>query len=78
MPDSITPTTTAFAKWMFAEVVDVEGSVVVRTEGYVSIDGDVTALAQSAVNRFRRANPDTSLIDEIAKTGFSIRFGKQI
>ena len=60
---------------MFAEIVDAAGSVIVRAEGYVSTDGDITALVRSAVDRFGRANPDTSLIDEIGVMGFAIRFG---
>jgi nucleoside-triphosphatase THEP1 len=59
---------------MFAEVVGAAGSVIVRAEGYVAKDDDITALAQSAVDRYRRANPDTSLIDEIGVMGFTIRF----
>jgi len=59
---------------MFAEIVDAAGSVIVRAEGYVSTDGDITALVRSAVDRFGRANPDTSLIDEIGMMGFAIRF----
>ena len=60
---------------MFAEIVNAFGRVVVRTEGYVSHDGDVTALAGSAIDRYRRANPDTALLDEIGAMGFTIRFG---
>lgn len=63
--------------WMFAEIVDAAGNVVVRAEGYVSQDGDLGMLAGSAIDRFRRANPDTSLIREIGTTDFAIRFGKQ-
>jgi hypothetical protein len=60
---------------MYAEIVDAAGSVVVRTEGCVSDDDDIAALARSAIDRFRRANPDTSVVDEIGTIGFTIRFG---
>ena len=61
---------------MFADVVDAFERVVVRTEGYVSHDGDVIALAGSAIDRYRRANPDTALLDEIGAMGFTIPFGR--
>jgi hypothetical protein len=67
---------TGAAMWMFAEIVNEAGNVVVRVEGEISNDADVSVLAGAAINRYRRANPDTSLLDEVGNPGFTIRFGK--
>ena len=62
--------------WMYAEVIDASGAVVIRTEGEVSEDGDLAGLVGSATNRFRQAHPERSLMTDVGEAGSTIRLGK--
>ena len=61
--------------WMYAEIINDTGAVVVRSEGDVSQDNDLTKLVQSALDRFRRVNPDKSFVTEIGQSGYTVRCG---
>ncbi len=61
--------------WMYAEVIDASGAVVVRAEGEVSETGDLAGLVGLVVDRFRRSNPDQSLMTDIGQAVSTIRLG---
>ena len=61
--------------WMYAEVINASGAVVVRAEGEVSEAGDLAGLMGLVVKRFRRGHPDQSLMTDIGRAGSTIRFG---
>ncbi len=61
--------------WMYAEVIDASGAVLVRAEGEVSDDEDLAGLMELVVARFRRSHPDQSLMLDIGQAGSTIRFG---
>ena len=61
--------------WMYAEVIDASGAVVVRAEGEVSEDGDLAGLIGMVVDRYRRGLPGHSLMTDIGQAGSIIRLG---
>ncbi len=61
--------------WMYAEVNNASGAVVVRAEGEVSDDEDLAGLMELVVARFRRSHPDQSLTTDIGQAGSTIHFG---
>jgi hypothetical protein len=62
--------------WMYGEVVDGSGMIVVRAELDIVQRGDLAALHDAVLARFHRENPDTSLLTEIGQAGFTLRFGR--
>ena len=61
--------------WMYAEVIDKSGAVIVRAEGEVSEDEGLAGLMGLVVDRFRRSYPGQSLVTDIEQAGYTIRFG---
>ena len=61
--------------WMYAEIIDGAGTVIVRSEAEVSQDGELTALVQSTLDRFRQAHPEKSFMTEVGQSGFTVRCG---
>jgi hypothetical protein len=62
--------------WMYGEVVDGSGMIVVRAELDIVQRGDLAALHDAVLARFHQENPDTSLLTEIGQAGFTLRFGR--
>ena len=62
--------------WMYAEIIDGTGAVIVRAEGGVFQDGDLAELVHSALDRFRRDHPNQSIMTEVDQAGFTVRLGK--
>ncbi len=61
--------------WMYAEIIDKSGAVIVRSEGEVSVDGDLAWVMGLVVDRFRQSHPGQSLMTDIGQAGSTIRVG---
>ena len=61
---------------MFGAVVDASGTVRARTEGEVAVEGDLDDIVKTTLFEFRKANPDTLLLNAIEQGGCEIRLGR--
>ncbi len=61
--------------WMYAEIIDKSGAVIVRSEGEVSVEGELAWVMGLVVDRFRRSHPGQSLLTDIGQAGSTIRLG---
>lgn len=62
--------------WFFAEILDRNGAVVSRAEAEVAEEGDLAGLVSTAIDYYRKARPEESLLSDIGHSGYSIRVGK--
>jgi hypothetical protein len=51
--------------WMFAEIIDQSGNVLLRAENDIKDESDLTSLVAAVNERFRNEYPQRSLLDNV-------------
>ena len=61
--------------WMFAEIIDQSGNVLLRAENDIKDESDITSLVAAVNERFRNEYPQRSLLDNLTTARCTIKIG---